>query len=376
MKRILFFIGVFILFAGCKQEATVVPVLEDLIADYRQDDAIRLEVSEKQITLDPTKRREQALLVTWEPLTDIEAHYPVRYLFKMDVTENDFTTSIPAIEMPEGVFFKTYTHEELEKLIRTHWQRIESGTVSISVRVIAQVSSEEKVIKPLYSTIPIAVTPFQIEASSLFVYGNATGVANMLEMEEIVPGEIYAWRGKFRAGSFKVATVMDQAYPAYGSGDGDQMILMQSEDDPGGSFLIEREANYAILVDRLQRRVSIEEVPYVNLYIGGGATPAGTFTNGTPLPLSWDIYKPHVASITTSLVAGETKVTTTLTNPFSAGTIQLMAKKPNASILTDLDMMQSNNVPDWKWQVLADQAGRYRIVLDTKSMKIQFIKLD
>src|SRR5690606_10802239 len=172
-----------ILLVGCKQESVVIPVLDDLIAEYREDDAIRLEVSDHQIVLDPTKRREQALLVTWEPLKEVEAHYPVKYLFKMDVTANDFTTSIPTIEMPEGIYFKTYTHEDLEKLLRNHWQRVESDAVSISIRVIAQVASGEKFVKPLYSTLSILVTPYQIESSSLFIYGTATVGANMVEMQ-------------------------------------------------------------------------------------------------------------------------------------------------------------------------------------------------
>ncbi len=379
MKRLLLFIGIFMLLIGCKQEATVIPVLDDMIADYREDDAVRLEVSSQQITLDPAKRRDQALLVTWEPLKEIEAHYPVKYLFKMDVTENDFTTAIPAIEMPEGVYFKTYTHDELEKLIRSHWKRIESDAVSISVRVIAQVSSEEKFIKPLYSTRPVSVTPYHIESSSIFIYGNATEGANMIEMREVVAGEIYSWRGKLNPGSFKIATIMDQPYPAYGKGDGDGIVLMDSEDQSGEDFTIDEAGFYAIVLDRINQRIDIQEVPYLNIYIGGGATPAGSFA-GAPFPLEWDVYSPNIGMITLFLTqvvgttGGEFKFSTEAN--FSAATLQLRPWKAEASIQTDLDVLAAGNSPDWKWRVQPGETGRYQIILDIKSMKVQFIKID
>ncbi|NGF55173.1 SusF/SusE family outer membrane protein [Parapusillimonas sp. SGNA-6] len=377
MKRLLLFIGMSILLVGCKQESVVIPVLDDLIAEYREDDAIRLEVSDHQIVLDPTKRREQALLVTWEPLKEVEAHYPVKYLFKMDVTANDFTTSIPTIEMPEGIYFKTYTHEDLEKLLRNHWQRVESDAVSISIRVIAQVASGEKFVKPLYSTLSILVTPYQIESSSLFIYGTATVGANMVEMQEVVPGEIYSWRGKFNPGSFKIAEVMDQPYPAYGKGEGDEIVLMESEGQPGEDFIVNEEGVYAIILDRINQKIAIQEVPYLNIYFGGSATPTAW---STPPVMVWDVFKPNICTITTQLVGknpdgsgGELKFSTQPN--FSSGTLQLRPWRPEASILSDLHV-QASSAPDWKWRVQPGEAGRYTIVLDVRSMKVQFIKID
>lgn len=368
---------IFFVLMICTKEEDVVPVLEDLVADHRQDDAIRLEVSSQKIVLDPAKRREQALLVTWEPLKEVEALYPVEYLFKMDLTESGFTTAIPTEKMREGLYFKTFTHEELEKLIRQQWNRQGNNEVSISVRVIAQVHSAEKYTIPLYSTLDIGVTPFSLESSPLFLYGSATGNGtSMIEINEEVEGEIYAWRGRLQAGEFKIAYVFDQPYPAFGVDSHGDLVELLSENDLGTGFVVEKEANYAILVDRVQRKISIEEISYVNVYMGGGATPAGSFSSGVTFPLIWDIYRPHIATITINLVGGEMKFTTSLTNSFSGGTLQLMPTRPNASILTDLDVMFSNNVPDWKWLVSAQQAGMYRVVLDTKSMKIQFIKLD
>ena len=380
MKKIILFLGFCALLVGCKQEATVIPVLDDLIADYREDDAIRLEVSADQITLDPTKRRGQALLVTWEPLKEIEAHYPVKYLFKMDLTENNFTTSIPAIEMPEGVYFQTYTNDDLEKLIRSYWQRIETGAVSISVRVIAQVSSEEKVIKPLYSTLPISVTPYQIEASSLFVYGSAVG-ANMIEMKEVVAGEIYSWRGRLNAGAFKIATVMDQAYPAYGKGEGDEVILMEDDNQAGGDFVVGKDGFYAVILDRINGKIDIEEVPYLQIYFGGSATPTGW---NTPPEMEFDVFTPNICTATVSLTAATDNGNGTFTGGefkfstepnFSSGTLQLRPARAQGSIQTD-QHVQASSAPDWKWLVKPGETGRYRVVLDIKSMKVQFIKID
>jgi hypothetical protein len=380
MKRLLLLIGL-LSFFGCKEETDLFPVLEDLIEDYRRDDAIRLEISSNQVILDPQFRRDQALLVTWEPLTEIEAQYPVKYLFKMDLTENNFTTSTPTIEIPEGEYFKTFTHDELQNLIRSYWKKVEIDPISISVRVIAQVSSEEKYIIPLYSTLDVSVTPYQLTSSSLFVYGSATGLSNMIEMDEAVPGEIYAWRGRLSPGAFKIATIMDQSYPAYGKGEEDAVILLDSEDEGGNDFVVEKEGIYSILLDRTSKRINIEEVRYMDVYFGGSATP--TAWNNPPA-MEWNVFKPNICTITTTLTAatvntngsysgGELKFSTE--SNFSSGTQQLRPWQAQASILSDFDVQESS-APDWKWLVKPGESGQYKVVLDIKSMKVQFIKID
>lgn len=381
MKKLSLILGLILLY-GCKDSKDLFPVLDDLVANYRVDDAIRLEVSSDKIALNPQARREQALLVTWEPLKDIEAHYPVKYLFKMDLTENNFTTSIPAMEMPEGVFFKTYTHDELESLIRTHWKRVETGNISISVRVIAQVSSEEKYITPLYSTLDVLLTPYQITSSPLFIAGSSVAGGNMIEMQEVVSGEIYSWRGKLYPGTFKIATVMDQAYPAYGRGEGNTMVLMEGEEDLGEDFVIVEEGIYSFILDRINNRMDVQAVPYLNMYFGGSGSPTGW--NNPPL-MEWDTFQPHICTITTTLTpatvsgsgafsGGELKFSTEPSFP-GAGVVQLRPWKPDASIVTDLDVM-ANDRRDWKWRVRPGEGGRYLIKLDVKSMKVQFIKID
>ncbi|WP_196938424.1 SusE domain-containing protein [Sphingobacterium pedocola] len=371
MKKLVYMLGV-LLFFSCKESEPVMPQLEDLIAAYREDDAIRLEVSSTKISLEPIKRREQALLVTWEPLREIESHYPVRYLFKMDVTENNFTTSIPLEEMPEGVFFKSYTHDELNHLIRNFWYKVGGDDVRISVRVIAQVQSDAKFIKPLYSTLDVNLTPFQLDSKPLFLYGSAMGAGNtnMIDMQEAIQGEIYTWRGLLHPGSFKIAKVMDQSFPAFVKDGEDGLKVSESAADDDEGFKITKQGNYAILLDRINLKIYITEIPYLRVYFGGSATPTGW---NTPPLMNWDMYKPNVCTLTTSLAAGEVKFSTEPN--FSTATLQLRPWRPNASIAQDNDVLASV-LQDWKWRVNADEAGMYTIILDVKSMKVQFIKLD
>lgn len=374
MKRILTVLLAIFCITGCSDEA-VHPEIEDLVGEYREDDAIRLEVSSRYIELDPLKRRDQALLVTWEPLTDIEKQYPVKYLFKIDLTENDFPTSVISEVLPEGVNYKTLTHEELENMIRRTWGRQGNNDVSVSVRVIAQITSEEKFIKPLYSTREFMVKPFNQESAPMFMYGDAFGAggsSNMTELEEYRTGEIYTWRGHLSAGTFKIAQRIGEEYPAYVKGDGDHIELLEEPNPDAEGFAVPHDGNYRILVDRLNEKISMEEVPYLDLYFGGSGTP--TAFNQTPVQLTWDVYQPHIGTITTELKAGECKFTTELN--FSGGTLQLRPKKADASIVSDLDVVASNNNPDWKWRVQANEAGTYRITLDVKSMKVQFLKLN
>src|SRR5690606_3216790 len=186
---------------------------------------------------------------------------------------------------------------------------------------------------------------------------------------------------KLQAGWFKVATVMDQAYPAYGKGDDDKIVFMESGDQPGEDFVVDKEGIYALILDRINRRIDIQEVPYLNMYFGGSGSPTGW---SNPPAMEWDVFKPNIATITTSLTAatangtgftgGEIKFSTEPSFPGS-GVVQLRPRTPDASILTDLDVMASDRL-DWKWRVEPGETGRYHIILDVKSMKVQFIKID
>ncbi|PRD50806.1 SusE domain-containing protein [Sphingobacterium gobiense] len=374
MKSLLTILLAVFCLIGCRDEA-VSPEIEDLIGEYREDDAIRLEVSSRFIELDPLKRRDQALLVTWEPLTDIEQQYSVKYLFKIYLTENGFPTSVVSEVLPEGMNYKVFTHQELENLIRRVWGRQDNQDVSVSIRVIAQIISEEKFIKPLYATQEFVVRPFNLEPAPMFMYGDVFGtggISNMIALEEYSAGEIYIWRGKLLQGTFKIAQKLGEEYPAYVKGEGDHMELIEAPNADTKGFTIPHDGNYRILVDRLNEKISMEEVPHLELYFGGSATP--TAFNQPPKPLVWDVYKPHIGTITTDLSAGECKFSTELN--FSGGTLQLRPRKPDASIVSDIDIIASNNNPDWKWRVQANQAGTYRITLDVKSMKVQFLKLN
>lgn len=370
MKKIYLFVIV-LLFFGCKEEANLFEPFEDLVSQYRVDDAIVLEVSAKKIELDPTKRRVQALLVTWEPLKDIEALYPVKYLFKMDVTENGFTTAIPTIEVAKEQFFISFTHEELERILREKWKVQGTGEVSVSIRVIAQVSSDDKFIKPLYSTRDVIIKPFDVESKPLFIYGDVISAGTSSEMNEVVPGELYSWRGKLQKGEFLIAKVMDVEFPSFGKGEGGSVIEVNEDNGEGvDRFEIPKDGIYAVLFDRTNLRIAIQEVPYANIYFGGSATPT-LWTN--PVLMTWDPNRPHICRTTTNLVAGELKFSTEAN--FSSGTLQLRPMKPDGSIDRDLDVMVSM-LKDWKWRVTAEQTGRYDVELDVESMKVKFVKIN
>lgn len=373
MKKYIY-ISLALFFFGCQKEKTVVPELDDLIKEYREDDAIKLEVSTESITLDPLKKREQALLVTWEPLEDIEQLYPVTYLFKIDLTEKNFSTSVSSEKIEEGTNYKIFTHDELDNLIRQTWGRKENDPISISVRVIAQVASDEKFIMPLYSTKEVHVKPLNIESSPLFLYGSAVqsdNSNNMVELEEYKNGDIYTWRGHLNAGECKIATVMGESYPAYVKGEDEQTLRFAEEEGDDEGFHIDKDGTYAIIIDRINKKISIEEVTYLDLYFGGSATPTAW---QSPTKVEWDPFQPNVCSVTLPLEAGECKFS--LEPNFSAGTAQIRPIAPDASIQEDLDVMISNNNPDWKWKIQTSEAGTYKVVLDVKSMKAEFIKLD
>src|SRR5690606_4059551 len=148
-------------------------------------------------------------------------------------------------------------------------------------------------------------------------------------------------------------------------------VLMEDETQSGDDFTVDKEGFYAFVLDRINHRVDLQEVPYLNIYFGGSATPTGW---NTPPVMQWDVFRPNICTITTQITSGgELKFSTQMN--FSSGTLQLRPWQPEASIQSDLNV-QASSAPDWKWRVQAIEGGRYTVILDIKSMKVQFVKID
>ena len=115
--------------------------------------------------------------------------------------------------------------------------------------------------------------------------------------------------------------------------------------------------------------ISYKKLLYENLYLVGNATAAG-----------WDIEKiiamtpdnlnPNIFTYQGALQEGELKILAQ--RKFDGTTFKPLVE--NGSIESTDVQATPGEQPDYKWKITAEQAGLYKITLDTEKMEIKFEK--
>lgn len=360
-----------IFFIGCSDSES-----EYDYSNITDGNPLKMEVSSQSIILDPNKPNERALIFTWEPGRDRGPNTKItKYIFRLDVADNDFETSITSVEMQEGVYFKSFTSQELNNLLRAKWNRPQDQAIEIEARIIAQVEHPDLYVLPDYSTIKFKVTAYELEPNPLFVVGTATTAGwdpeKSLQMNEVSVDELYNWRGKLSKGELKILKQVTSLFPSYNMGGTEQeMQEVESEEGDNKLFNIPKDGVYSITLNRRSMEIAIEEVKLENVTLGGSATDAGWGVDR--IPMEWLPNNPHICEVVTNLKAGEIKFGTVAGTWGSNPVIRPLVA--DASIQTDLNFIIAVT-PDLKWKVNPEEAGRYRISIDIKNQKISFDKI-
>lgn len=354
---------------SCSDDTVDLPVYDNIT----EGNPLKLEVSEDSIVLNQAYSNEQALLFTWEDGRERSPDSKLTYLFKLDITSSNFETSILTEEMPEGVYFKSFTTKELNNLIENHWKQPLGEKIELSARIIAKVSSEDKYRKPDYSTVTFTVRSYTHEANPLFLVGDATvagwDTEKALMMNEVEARRVYSWRGVMSVGNYKFLQQLGEMLPSFNKGiNNNTFVERTSEQQPDNLFSIKEEGIYSILLNRRTMQIECLKVPFEKVYYGGSATSAG-WNNFEEM--KFNPSQPNVFETTINLFGGEIKFYTGKSVDFPT----FRPLKPDASIIDDLNV-QVAVLPDWKWKVKPEEAGRYKITLDTESLRIEFKKLD
>lgn len=345
-------------------------------SNITEGNPLKMEASSQSIVLDLDKPNDRALIFTWEPARDRGPGTKItKYIFRLDVANNNFETSITSITMPEGVFFKSFTTKELNNLLRGKWNREEGKPVELEARIIAQAEHPDLYLHPDYSTIKLDITPYELPSKPLFIAGTATAggwdLEKSLGMKELEAGELYNWRGELKKGNLKILQQATSLYPSYNMGATEHdMIEVGGENEENSLFNIPKDAVYSITLNTHTLQISIEEVKLELVALGGSATDVGWGENR--MVLEWLPSNPHVCETIANIKAGELKFATRTggwgTNP------AVRPPKANASIQSDLDFIIVGS-PDYKWKVLPEEAGRYKISVDIKHQKVSFDKI-
>lgn len=347
---------------------------------------LKLEVSNSSVTLDLENPDKEILYFTWEPAEDRSSEGTTleNYLFRFDVANDSFETSIPTTAISNGIFYKGFTTREMNDLLVSQWGSALGSEIGLEARIIAKYNNPDKFVKPLVSTIAFKIQSVAPESKPLYLMGSATNAGTSLEdaipMTEVMKGETYVWRGSLKAGEYYFTTQKTSEYPAYvmnEDGEEDKIVLAESESAAGKPFSITKAGLYAISVNLTTQRITCEEVFYIETLsvIGSGTNwgwPGGSATATHPSyggVMLWSSTNPHECEITTQLKSGELRIC--IAGQSDAAFRPYNAAAPISQQEHDVVFMYK---PDYKWKIESADAGTYKIILDTKNYKIKFIK--
>ena len=230
-------------------------------------DTMHLGVSAASVVLDPARKADEALRFTWGAAA---AQDNVAYYFKMDLEENNFTTSIDKVQLAEGVRTISFTHKQLNDLLG-RWGVEPGGKASLIAEVIAETANADVYRKPEISRIVFEVQSY---TTKLYLMGSATGAGDdpeqALPMRETVAGQCYEWFGRLDEGGICFPLSQLAATPAYGRGE-DNATLAYYETGDVPCIEVSGTGYYTVSVDVDARTVALCE----NVYIVGDGCPAG-----------------------------------------------------------------------------------------------------
>ena len=357
---------------GCQDET------ERITLDFPQD-TMGLKVSSSDVVLNQDLGNEEAISFTWGSAANRGEGTKLTYYFKMDMADNNFETSIAKVEIPEGVQSISYTHKEMNALL-SGWKVTAGETVMLEAEIIAEVSGGSVYMKPEISKVQFSVTGYYIAARDLFIVGSAVegmDATKSLKMNEVLSEQKYEWGGHLKQGDFKFIKSRTSLTPSYTRGaDNNTLVYNETDDGTETLFHIDTEGYYFLTVD-VEKLTITNEYPdgndYQNIWIIGGATPAGW-----NVPSTIELTKKNQVEFVYEgpLYEGELKFM--LQNDKGFECDYLMAETNGASIFST-KMIRKNypetkDANDTKWKVNLSETGNYRITLDTYMMTIIFEK--
>ena len=347
MKKFILFIlaAIPMLFASCSEDDVRFSI-------PGVDDQMHLAASADAVTLDQNMGDETAITFTWGKAQDRGEGTKVNYYFKMDLEGSNFENSISKIYIPEGQNSVSFTHKQLNSYLKM-WG-IDPGTeATVEGEIIAEVTGGDHYMKPEISTTTFVATGYEIQPRPLYLF--AENSEEGIEMEEVLSETQYKYAGGLKAGDYKVAK----------SADGETLYTIHVAQT--GFCVINVDLSTAE-----QPTISYPTPEINKLYMVGDACPAG-WDIANPLPMKQDDINKFQFTWTGQLSAGELKF------PLATGDWgceYVMAVTSGQSIQDSKAVRKTNpqDKDDTKWKLLASEAGKYKITIDTYNMTVTFEK--
>ncbi|MDR2628377.1 MAG: SusE domain-containing protein [Dysgonamonadaceae bacterium] len=166
-----------------------------------QEQLLALGASSTYITLSEDHIDDIALTFTWTPAREPGSDFSLSYLTKLDLADNNFSACVKE-EEEDGVFSKSFTHGQLQKLLVNNWHQAVNREVLMTFRVIGTIAGP-RFVRPEVADLDFTVRtygPQVIQAAGLRMAGSAvpSGAAPGRTLENQY---VFAYRGQLKAGT-------------------------------------------------------------------------------------------------------------------------------------------------------------------------------
>lgn len=338
-----------------------------------------LTASSEEVVMTTGNDAAEAITFTWTPGNDRGVGTTLKYLFRMDIVGHNFNEqSAILVEVPDGVFTKSYTVGELNELLIEKWGYSGGSTAKLEAQIIAQVENSPQYQKPELASTSFSVTAFSQGPLPLFMVGDAVGsgwnYSAGIKITEVVERSQYTYTGNFSVGSFKIIDNSGSEWPSYNPQDASTLVYNKTDPGTVTNFNVTKAGRYSLYMSRTKLTYIFAYTPYENIYMVGNAITGIGWDIGKAKPMTWDPKNPEVFSYKGQFDAGEFKL---YTQQGDWNGRALMPPVNGTKLIVDgeataMSLMPNAN-PDNKWVIEA--TGNYELIVNPAKMTIVLKKL-
>ncbi|MGA9591080.1 MAG: SusF/SusE family outer membrane protein, partial [Salegentibacter sp.] len=345
---------------------------------HNVDDELNLSVSDSAFQLQEKFINNQ-IAFNWSTGTNMGTGAAISYTFEIDLADGDFSDPvISPVENEQSVYSYSVDYGTLNDRLLS--KGLAAGeTYDLQARVTAEVADAS--VEDQVAVSNFQVTTYRPVSNQLYITGDATpngwDISNAIELTASTEQRgVFTYEGKLVPGNFKFAVSQDDCFcqDFYTKDPNDDSKLVYNEGGSGDDvqWTISEEAGYKIRVDLLNKTISIEKVadaPFSKLWIVGDATESG-WNVDDPAAFTQDEENHFIFTYTGNFNPGEFKVFAGPQGDFCGDWYRPFE---DGQDLVDGEVNQNSGCEgDTKWLVTEDNAGRYKITLNTKDNTITF----
>jgi len=247
----------------------------------RNQSEIELAPSGEYIKLDESKPNETALTLKWSTAHDFGEDYITTYKYEMQLIGSE-ATNIKEFD-DDGEFLRSYTNEEMQKILVDHFGLTTSTIGEVLFTVTANFEGPRLMV-PDIATATLKIKtygPKQYKADNLYVGGTAVGDEPMKMTLKDETNRIYSYEGTLVAGKINFPVDYADELNAIGPETADAPITTSemkgviSDRTEANSWVIPSAATYRVTVNMSKQTVKIVEAGAVveadQIFLAGSA---------------------------------------------------------------------------------------------------------